>query len=82
MPDEKVVEHGFGVLTDEQIADIVISPELLRWWREYFLDPEVACGVWFGEAILAAGAAREDDAKTIALTKEVYRDMVDEGYFT
>lgn len=59
LPDEEIARGGFGVLTDEQIAEIAIDPPALRTLAAYLwgeLDPESdepapERGDWWWEAV-------------------------------
>jgi len=47
--EEQIAAEGFGGLSDEQLANIAISPEAIEAVMEHLVDAEVKCGPWFTE---------------------------------
>lgn len=73
LPDEAVARGGFGVLTDEQLAEIAIDPPALRTlaaylWGELDADsdlPEPERGDWWWEAVTSRELARPGLARSV-----------------
>ena len=51
IPDAHIAVQGFGGLSEDELADIALSPNARRL-REYLDDPETACGDWLIDQII------------------------------
>ena len=81
IPDEQIAREGFGGLTDDQLADIAISPEALHAIRDYLDDPEAVEGEgeWLIKEVIKVEAARPDDAENAERANRVYHGLRDAG---
>jgi hypothetical protein len=75
LPDARIAAEGFGGLSDDQLADIALSPEALRALKETLDDPQTEPGPWFIDAVLEAEAARPDAAEQARRAAEIYRHL-------
>jgi hypothetical protein len=78
-PDGQIAAEGFVGLSDDQLADIALSPEALRALKETLDDPQTEPGPWFIDAVLEAEAARPDAAEQGRRAAEIYRRLRGEG---
>ncbi len=63
--DERIARDGFAGLSDDQLADLAISPEAVEALNEFLTDPEVAPGKWFYDAVTREEIQRPSDAEPI-----------------
>lgn len=53
MREEEVAARGFVGLTDDELADIALSPAAILAMADFIDDPETKLGSWFVEALAA-----------------------------
>jgi len=75
IPDARIAAQGFAALSDDELADIALSPEAIHALREYLDDPETGCGAWLIDKILEVESARPDAEQRARRAQEIYDDL-------
>jgi hypothetical protein len=79
IPDDRIAAEGFAGLSDDQLADIALSPEAIRAIEEHLDDTEVEVGPWYFDALRVVGDARPEAAENARRAVEVYERLRDAG---
>lgn len=58
LDDDQLAAGAFKDFSDDQLADIAISPDALRGIRDFLDDPDSHAGSWYFDGILKVEAAR------------------------
>jgi hypothetical protein len=79
LPAEAIAREGFGSVSDDQLADIALSPEALEAIQEHLDDPETEEGEWLTKAISAVEKARPDAVERAEAARQVYDRLRNAG---
>jgi hypothetical protein len=79
LPADAIAREGFGSLSDDQLADIALSPEAIEAIQEYLDDPETEEGDWLTNAISTVEKARPDAAERAEAARRVYDRLRNAG---
>ena len=79
IPDAHIAAQGFGGLSDDELADIALSPNARAALREYLDDPETECGAWLIDKILEVESARPDAEEQARRAEQIYQSLRSTG---
>jgi hypothetical protein len=79
IPDAHIAAEGFGGLSEDELADIALSPNALRALREYLDDPATACGDWLIDQIIEVESARPAAEEQARRAEQIYQSLRNAG---